>query len=68
MSVGTIAATLHFSQSATSQHLARLREDGVVATRREATSIFYVLSDDKAARLIATGEDISKRPLSADIG
>jgi DNA-binding transcriptional ArsR family regulator len=33
------------SQSAVSQHLARLREGGMVRTRREATTIFYRVAD-----------------------
>ena len=36
------------SQSALSQHLAKLREDGLVATRRDAQTIFYRIADAKA--------------------
>ncbi|MBL8530433.1 MAG: helix-turn-helix transcriptional regulator [Hyphomonadaceae bacterium] len=46
------------SQSALSQHLARLREEGLVETRREAQTIYYRLADDKAARVLATLADI----------
>lgn len=53
-SVGTLQATAGLSQSALSQHLARLREDGLVATRREAQTIYYRLADDRAARVINT--------------
>lgn len=42
------------SQSALSQHLARLRDEGLVETRREAQTIFYRLADPKAARLLET--------------
>jgi ArsR family transcriptional regulator len=42
------------SQSALSQHLAKLREEGLVATRRDAQTIFYRLADPKAARVIET--------------
>lgn len=42
------------SQSALSQHLAKLREAGLVATRREAQTIHYRLADPKAARVIET--------------
>lgn len=52
-SVADLAKAVGLSQSAMSQHLARLREDGILANRREATSVFYFLSDDRAARLIA---------------
>ena len=40
------------SQSALSQHLARLRLDGLVATRREAQTIFYRIADPDAARIL----------------
>jgi DNA-binding transcriptional ArsR family regulator len=46
-SVGALAAAVGLSQSALSQHLARLREAGVVATRREGQSIFYRLADER---------------------
>ena len=42
------------SQSALSQHLARLREAGLVETRREAQTIYYSLADPKAARVLET--------------
>jgi len=40
------------SQSALSQHLALLRRDGLVNTRREAQTIFYTLVDGPASRVI----------------
>lgn len=40
------------SQSAVSQHLARLREGGMVRTRREATTIFYRVADQGVHDLI----------------
>jgi DNA-binding transcriptional ArsR family regulator len=40
------------SQSAVSQHLARLREGGMVKTRREATTIFYRVADQDVHDLI----------------
>jgi ArsR family transcriptional regulator len=42
------------SQSALSQHLALLREEGVVATRREGQTIYYRISDHSALRIIVT--------------
>ena len=42
------------SQSALSQHLARLREEGLVATRREAQSVWYSLPAGPAQAIIAT--------------
>lgn len=46
-SVGEIQAGLDLSQSALSQHLAKLRAGGVVTTRREAQTIYYRISDEK---------------------
>ncbi len=42
------------SQSALSQHLAKLREHNVVTTRREAQNIYYSLADGRVRRLMAT--------------
>jgi DNA-binding transcriptional ArsR family regulator len=57
-SVGEINAAVALSQSALSQHLALLREQGLVSTRREAQSIFYSLVDGPVARLIHALHDI----------
>lgn len=51
-SVGELVEASGLSQSALSQHLARLREDGLVATRREAQTIYYSVADDKVLRLV----------------
>ncbi|MGH8122995.1 MAG: ArsR/SmtB family transcription factor [Rudaea sp.] len=53
-SVGELNAELDLSQSALSQHLAILREDGLVTTRREAQTIYYALSAGPAQRIIET--------------
>lgn len=53
MSVGDLADAVDLSQSALSQHLAKMREDGLVATRREAQTVFYRIADPNAARLLA---------------
>lgn len=58
MSAGALQQESELSQSALSQHLAKLREEGLVATRREAQTIYYRLSDPKAARIIQTLADI----------
>ena len=57
-SVGEINAAVALSQSALSQHLAVLREQGLVQTRREAQSIRYSLVDGPVARLIHALHDI----------
>jgi DNA-binding transcriptional ArsR family regulator len=53
-SVGELNARLALSQSALSQHLAVLREDGLVQTRREAQTIYYSLIEGPAQRIIDT--------------
>lgn len=42
------------SQSALSQHLARLREEDIVSPRREAQRVFYRLSNSKVAAILET--------------
>ena len=49
-SVSELNARLELSQSALSQHLAILRDDGLVTTRREAQSIYYGLAQGPAQR------------------
>ncbi|MCX7555519.1 metalloregulator ArsR/SmtB family transcription factor [Xanthomonadaceae bacterium JHOS43] len=53
-SVGELNALLDLSQSALSQHLAVLREEGLVETRREAQTIFYSLAPGPAFQIIQT--------------
>lgn len=57
-SVGQLQPGAGLSQSALSQHLAVLREDGIVATRREGQTIHYRIADPAAARVIATLAEI----------
>lgn len=52
LAVGELIARLPLSQSATSQHLAVLREQGIVATRRVAQTIYYSLKPGPAAQVI----------------
>ena len=58
MSVNDLAAAVGLSQSALSQHLAKMREDGLLATRREAQTVFYRVADPNAARLLALLKNI----------
>ncbi|NIZ03722.1 ArsR/SmtB family transcription factor [Thalassospira lucentensis] len=53
-SVGELERIVGLSQSALSQHLARLRRDKLVKTRREAQTIYYSLQGDEALRVIKT--------------
>jgi len=52
MSVSELGEYVNLTQSALSQHLAKLRADGLVATRRDAQTIYYRLADPVAIRLI----------------
>jgi len=54
LSVGEIQSRVGLSQSALSQHLALLRDEGVVATRRESQTIYYRVADHAAMRIIQT--------------
>lgn len=53
-SVGEINAFVPISQSALSQHLAVLRQQALVQTRREAQTIYYALADGPARTLLLT--------------
>jgi DNA-binding transcriptional ArsR family regulator len=50
--VGELEQVVGLSQSALSQHLARLRRDGVVDTRREAQTIFYSIKDSAIQKVL----------------
>ncbi|MDC9719779.1 MAG: metalloregulator ArsR/SmtB family transcription factor [Gammaproteobacteria bacterium] len=54
LSVTDLNNHLDLSQSALSQHLAVLRKDGLVKTRRESQTIYYSLSDVRASKVIKT--------------
>jgi DNA-binding transcriptional ArsR family regulator len=51
-SVGQLNDRIELSQSALSQHLAVLRRNGLVETRRESQTIYYSLSEGPAAKVI----------------
>jgi ArsR family transcriptional regulator len=57
-SVGDIQPLVGLSQSALSQHLAVLREEGVVATRRDGQTIWYRIADPAAIKVVATLAEI----------
>lgn len=54
LSAGSLQEPLGLSQSALSQHLAVLRETGVVATRRDGQTIWYRIADPAAVKVIET--------------
>ncbi len=57
-SVGELETLLEVRQAAVSQMLARLREEGLVATRREGKTIFYSLADDNTEAVIGLLYDL----------
>ena len=55
---GELVERSGLSQSALSQHLAKLREERLVATRQEAQTIHYRIADQRAQRLLRVLHDI----------
>ena len=53
MSVNELNNFVDLSQSSLSQHLARLRQDSLVKTRRESQSIFYSIANPSVVKLIS---------------
>lgn len=58
MSAGELAENVGISQSALSQHLAKMREEGFVAFRREAQTVYYRIDDADVKRLISLLKNI----------
>ncbi|WP_119678953.1 ArsR/SmtB family transcription factor [Indioceanicola profundi] len=57
-SVGELEKLVDLSQSALSQHLARLRKDNLVKTRRSAQTIYYSLNGEEAVVVMHTLHEI----------
>ena len=57
-SVGVLEEMIGLSQSALSQHLARLRRDNVVKTRRDAQTIYYSIDDRDTQKILTCLYDI----------
>ncbi|WP_188151768.1 ArsR/SmtB family transcription factor [Teredinibacter waterburyi] len=58
LSVGELNQRLPLSQSALSQHLARLRDAGLVRTRKQSQTVFYSLVGENAVKIITTLKSI----------
>lgn len=56
--VAELQNAVGLSQSALSQHLAVLRDEGLIVARREGQAVFYRIADPAALRVIATLADI----------
>ena len=53
LSAGELTRRIGLSQSALSQHLALLRENGLVTTRKEAQTVYYCVAEPKVQRVLA---------------
>ncbi|MCF6783583.1 ArsR/SmtB family transcription factor [Stutzerimonas stutzeri] len=58
LSVGELHRYLPLSQSALSQHLAKMRDEGLITFRREAQTLYYRIGNPDVNRLIGTLKDI----------
>ena len=54
LSVGQLADHIDLKQSPLSQHLARLRSEGLVKTRKESQTVFYSIADPNVEKIIGT--------------
>ncbi len=66
-SVGELERLIGLSQSALSQHLARLRRDRLVDTRRSAQTIFYALAGREAGAIMETLYSLYCEPVKAPL-
>jgi DNA-binding transcriptional ArsR family regulator len=62
-SVGALQTDLGLDSGGTSQHLAALRRIGLVESRREGTSVFYRVGDERVFDLLEAGRAIIERQL-----
>jgi DNA-binding transcriptional ArsR family regulator len=58
MTVGELVGVVKLSQSALSQHLAKLRADGLVEFRRASQTLHYRVADERALRLLQVLKEI----------
>jgi DNA-binding transcriptional ArsR family regulator len=62
--VGALQAALGLDSSSTSQHLAALRQQGVLASRKVGTSVLYRIRDPRVTHLLAAAKEILSSALS----
>lgn len=65
-SVGALQTELDLDSGGTSQHLAALKRIGLVNSRREGTSVFYSVEDERVFDLLAAGREIITRRLAGE--
>lgn len=64
MSVGALAKAIDLSQSALSQHLAKLRALDLVSTRRDAQTIYYMVSSPHIGTMLSTLSGLFNGPVA----
>jgi ArsR family transcriptional regulator len=62
--VGDLQAELSLDSSGTSQHLAALRQQGVLESRRAGTSVYYRIRDPRVTQLLAVAKQLLTSALS----
>ena len=62
-SVGALQAALDLDSGGTSQHLAALRKQGLVTSRREGTSVYYAVKDPRILELL----ELAKAVITANL-
>ena len=62
--VNSLAETVGLSQSALSQHLAKMREEGLVTYRRESQTLWYRIADPRIEDLLSTLHKLFCRPIN----
>ena len=58
MSVRELQAALQIESGGASQHLSAMRRQGLLATRRQGTSVFYRVRDQRTFRILEIARDI----------
>lgn len=66
LSVGQINQYTNLSQSALSQHLAKMRDEGLVSYRRDAQTLYYALSDKTVIQIMAVLKENFCPPVTID--
>jgi DNA-binding transcriptional ArsR family regulator len=61
--VNALAETVGLSQSALSQHLARMRDEGLVTYRRDSQTLWYRIADPRIEDLLATLHKLYCKPV-----
>ena len=61
MKVGDLEKRIGLSQSALSQHLAIMRAEGIVQTRRKAQTIYYSIRNEKVLKILSLLENMYSR-------